>query len=71
MNGAIPICHAGCALRTWLVITGTQAGHLWYDKRADLDGVKPLTQNDGSPLTFDAWYEQWLEQCLREAGLDD
>jgi hypothetical protein len=24
MNGAIPICHEGCALRIWLVVTGEQ-----------------------------------------------
>jgi hypothetical protein len=24
MNGAIPICHKGCALRQWLVINGEQ-----------------------------------------------
>ena len=69
MDGAMPICHAGCALRIWLVVTGDQPGSLWYDKRADLGGIMPLTQSDGSPLTFEAWYRQWLDQCLREAGL--
>jgi len=28
MDGAIPICHQGCALRNWLVITGPQAGRI-------------------------------------------
>lgn len=69
MDGAMPICHAGCALRIWLVVTGDQAGSLWYDKRADLGGIVPLTQSDGSPLVFETWYRQWLDQCLREAGL--
>ena len=69
MNGAMPICHTGCALRIWLVVSGSQAGNLWFDKRADVGGVIPLTKEDGSPLTFDAWYHQWLDQCLREAGL--
>lgn len=69
MNGAIPICHAGCALRIWLVVTGPEAGHLWFDKRADLGGVMPLSSDVGLPLTFDAWYEEWLEGCLRNAGL--
>jgi hypothetical protein len=70
MDGAIPICHTGCALRIWLVITGAQVGQLWYDKRADLGGIMPLTQDDGSPLTFEPWYETWLEFCLREANID-
>ena len=69
MNGAMPICHTGCSLRMWLVVTGSQAGSLWYDKRAELGGVMPLIQDDGSPLTFDAWYQQWLDQCLSVAGL--
>ena len=35
MNGAIPICHLGCALRQWLVIHGEQRGFVWNDFRAD------------------------------------
>jgi hypothetical protein len=31
VNGAIPICHLGCASRQWLVITGPEAGHVWCD----------------------------------------
>ena len=31
MNGAIPICHKGCALRQWLVIHGEQRGFVWDD----------------------------------------
>jgi hypothetical protein len=35
MNGAIPICHQGCALRIWLVVTGPHSGELWDDRRSD------------------------------------
>ncbi len=64
-NGAIPVCHTGCALRIWLVVTGRQVGNLWYDRRAELGGVMPLTLDDGTPLTFGAWYQEWLDQsCL-------
>ena len=28
MNGAFPICHKGCALRIWLVVSGGEAGNL-------------------------------------------
>ncbi len=65
MNGAIPICHMGCALRIWLVITGDEAGHLWRDGRAEDTGVSPLTTNDDSRLTFTVWYRSWLEESLR------
>ena len=27
VNGAIPICHQGCALRNWLVVSGPEAGN--------------------------------------------
>jgi hypothetical protein len=69
VNGAIPICHTGCALRIWLVLTGGQAGHLWYDKRAEYGGLMPLTLDDGSPLKFAEWYEGWLDTCLRQASI--
>ena len=60
VDGAIPICHTGCALRIWLVVAGEQFGHVWYDGRADYSGIVPLVLNDGSPLTFSTWYEDWL-----------
>ncbi len=69
MNGAIPICHTGCALRIWLVVTGEQAGHLWHDGRADHRGIVPMKNEHGAPLTFARWYEDWLDLRLREARL--
>lgn len=68
MNGAIPICHMGCALRVWLVVTGEEAGHLWYDGRADGSGISPLTDKNGSRATFASWYGEWLEDALRITG---
>jgi hypothetical protein len=65
MHGAVPICHEGCALRIWLVLTGLQAGRLWHDGRSELTGVKPLRLADGSHATFSLWYSEWLEQALR------
>jgi hypothetical protein len=68
MNGAIPICHEGCALRVWLVVTGPQAGHLWHDGRSDYSGLKPLRLADGSRATFSTWYGEWLEDALRQVS---
>jgi hypothetical protein len=64
VNGAIPICHEGCALRIWLVVTGTQAGYLWEDKRSELEGLIPLRMADGTQATFESWYDDWLNECL-------
>src|SRR5215831_15731299 len=64
MNGAIPICHQGCALRIWLVIAGERAGQLWHDRRSDYKGVAPLLLQDGSVASFSRWYSEWLEDVL-------
>ncbi len=69
VNGAIPICHLGCALRIWLVVTGKGAGQLWHDGRAEYSGLAPMTRDDGSPLGFDVWYEEWLNRALVDAQL--
>jgi SMI1 / KNR4 family (SUKH-1) len=65
MNGAIPICHEGCALRIWLIVTGGEAGRLWHDGRADYNGLKPLVTAEGAPATFSLWYNEWLQNVLR------
>src|ERR1700679_2741848 len=52
MAGAFPICHHGCALRSWLVVSGPERGTVWYDARADDRGVRPEVDADGKHLTF-------------------
>jgi hypothetical protein len=64
MNGAIPICHEGCALRVWLVLAGTEAGRVWEDRRSEYAGIRRIALPDGSPATFAAWYDEWLNSCL-------
>lgn len=64
LNGAIPICHEGCALRIWLVLTGDQRGRIWRDTRAEYTGLKPLCLSHGTPATFSSWYREWLEDAL-------
>lgn len=68
MNGAIPICHEGCALRVWLVVTGERAGQVWEDRRSECEGIKPLRTAVGGIATFGRWYDEWLEQCLTIAA---
>lgn len=69
MNGAIPICHLGCALRQWLVVNGEQRGFIWNDYRADHGGVVPLRNDSGEQMNFSDWYMSWLNESLRKAGL--
>lgn len=68
MNGAVPICDEGCALRIWLVVAGEQAGRVWHDGRADYKGLKPVLAPDGTPATFSLWYNEWLDHAVR-AGI--
>ena len=64
MQGAIPICHEGCALRNWLVTTGPLAGNIWRDMRADNEGIAPLKNANGTPMSFVDWYLSWLDTHL-------
>lgn len=65
MDGAIPICHLGCALRQWLVINGDQRGIVWNDFRADQRGLSPVRDSAGRPMSFRDWYMAWLQESLR------
>ena len=65
MNGAFPVCHKGCALRIWLVVSGGEAGNVWCDDRADYGGIAPVLTHGGGRATFGAWYIEWLDEALR------
>lgn len=69
MNGAFPICHMGCALRIWLVVSGDEAGNVWYDRRADCEGIAPVLTHGGNHASFGGWYMQWLDEVLHAADL--
>ncbi|MEM6995500.1 MAG: SMI1/KNR4 family protein [Myxococcota bacterium] len=64
-EGAICLCHEGCALRNWLVVTGSRRGEIWWDGTADGRGLSPRTTADGKPMHFRAWYLEWLDRCER------
>lgn len=63
--GAICLCHLGCALRQWLVVSGPDRGRMWDDRRADGIDLQPMSNADGSPMTFADWYLSWLEEAER------
>lgn len=69
VQGAIPICHLGCALRQWLVITGPEAGNVWCDDRADYKGLHPLKTQGRERTTFFDWYRDWLNEVLSKVQL--
>lgn len=65
-DGAIPICHEGCALRNWLVVTGPLAGTVWRDLRADNGGIHPFLNADGTFMGFNDWYLDWLRKNIAQ-----
>jgi hypothetical protein len=67
IDGAIPICHEGCALRDWLVVSGPETGNVWHDATADFNGWSPRAFSDGRHMTFADWYVSWLDGALRSA----
>lgn len=64
VNGAIPICHQGCAYRNWLVVSGPETGNIWEDLRAGQDGLTPVTLGRMKRLTFLEWYNNWLQEAV-------
>lgn len=63
VNGAIPLCHEGCALRDWLIVTGPEAGHMWHDARTEQAGLSPISLGKAR-VTFLEWYVHWLDGAL-------
>lgn len=64
--GCLPICHHGCGIRDWLVVTGPEAGHVWHDSGVDEGGIAPVRFGDLDRVTFDTWWLHWLDESLRE-----
>ncbi len=62
--GAICLCHHGCALRSWLVVTGPERGNMWFDAMAETTGLEPHVDDEGNHLSFADWYERWLDKEL-------
>jgi hypothetical protein len=69
MDGAIPICHLGCAYRQWLVVNGPQYSFVWNDDRADNRGLSPLLDSRDNQMTFTDWYLGWLSDSMSELNL--
>lgn len=66
VNGAIPICHQGCAYRNWLIIVGPEAGNVWEDLRVDHKGLMPVESKRGHRAGFLEWYNDWLTDAVSQ-----
>jgi hypothetical protein len=64
VHGAIPICDLGCGLRQLLIITGPERGSVWFDDRADWQGLYPDSKCDNRRVSFFEWYRNWADTEL-------
>lgn len=64
INGCLQICHIGHGCTYLLVVNGDEYGYIWTDERADYGGINPLVNEDGSKVTFEDWYVNWLEEVI-------
>ncbi len=64
LPGALYLCHLGCAIRNFLIVSGPCKGDVWRDDQASRKGIYPEVDEEGNRLRFLDWYEQWLDQSL-------
>jgi SMI1 / KNR4 family (SUKH-1) len=61
INGAIPICHHGCAIRDYLIVTGAERGNVWRDDRANSSGLSPVQTSNKNRVNFLEWFQNWVD----------
>ncbi|NEB28491.1 hypothetical protein G3I62_05140 [Streptomyces sp. SID14446] len=69
-SGALCLSDEGCGLTAWLVVTGSQRGHMWRDPRSDGEDLHPIRAADSSQLDLAVWYFEWLAAAEAARGLD-
>ena len=65
--GILNVCHFGCGIMMFLVVTGEERGNMWTDDRMNDSGIFPFEEMKVvERITFLDWYECWLNQNLLE-----
>ena len=62
--GSIRVCHYGCAIYYFLVVSGVEKGNIWVDDRANDQGIYPLSTENNNRYNFTEWFNEWLNQSL-------
>ena len=65
-DGALYLCHHGCASRSLLVVSGPCRGEVWSDEVANDAGYAPESNLAGARATFRTWYVEWLEKAIAQ-----
>ena len=58
--GALFLFDQGCALWDLLVVTGPERGHIWLDRLADDEDLRPATHGEARRVGFAQHYCRWL-----------
>lgn len=66
MQGAMIISSEGCARWYWLIVSGPNAGEIWYDARTDGAPPEPVLNEESEPIAFNEWYESWLVEAEKK-----
>ena len=64
ISGSICFCDLGCGELFLLVLTGPEAGNVWYDGRGNYGGVFPYSYKEKGRVSFLEWYDIWLTEIL-------
>lgn len=65
LPGALYLCHQGCAIRNFLIVSGPSKGEVWREDQASGKGIFPEVDEQGNRIGFLNWYEQWLDKSLQ------
>lgn len=66
LGGAMPLHDYGCNQYAWLVVTGPQAGGVYYDSRGNDEGVFPFLSPDGAGvMRFLDWFRSRVSAATR------
>ena len=64
LPGALYVCHHGCGICSFIVVTGNCTGQVWLDSQADGEGFTPVLNSKGERVGFLEWYQQWLDKSI-------
>ncbi len=64
ISGCLQISHYGHGCTNLLVIKGVCKGQIWFDGRADYEGLAPEENEQGHVYNFLEWYDSWLNELM-------
>lgn len=69
ISGSICFCDLGGGDLFLLVVTGKEAGNVWYDGRGNYGGLFPYSYKEKQRVSFLEWYDIWLNEILNKTPI--